>query len=62
MRAQVKDTVITVPPFFSAHERQAVLDAATLSNMNVLALINDYLAGKPRCSARVRMWGLPPQC
>eukprot|EP01117_Protostelium_nocturnum_P005009 TRINITY_DN1810_c0_g1_i1.p1 TRINITY_DN1810_c0_g1~~TRINITY_DN1810_c0_g1_i1.p1 ORF type:complete len:923 (-),score=444.06 TRINITY_DN1810_c0_g1_i1:147-2915(-) len=36
----VKDCVITVPPFWKHHERQAVLDAAKIGGWNVLSLLN----------------------
>jgi molecular chaperone DnaK (HSP70) len=35
----IKDVVITVPPFWAQDERQALLDAAELSKMNVLGLL-----------------------
>ncbi|KAI7870044.1 heat shock protein 70 family [Spinellus fusiger] len=40
----VKDTVITVTPFASQQERQAILDAAQLAGLNVLSLIHDETA------------------
>ncbi|XP_015912562.1 hypoxia up-regulated protein 1 [Parasteatoda tepidariorum] len=40
----IKDAVITVPPFFSQAERRAMLQAAKLSGINVLQLINSNTA------------------
>ncbi|KAM4704124.1 hypoxia up-regulated protein 1 isoform 2-T2 [Rhinophrynus dorsalis] len=40
----VKDAVITVPAFFNQAERRAVLQAAQLSGLKVLQLINDNTA------------------
>ncbi|KAG0170074.1 hypothetical protein DFQ28_002523 [Apophysomyces sp. BC1034] len=40
----VKDVVITVTPFMTQHERQAILDAAELAGLNVLSLIHDETA------------------
>ncbi|KAI8339485.1 heat shock protein 70 family [Chlamydoabsidia padenii] len=40
----VKDVVITVTPFATQHERQAILDAAELAGLNVLALMHDETA------------------
>ncbi|KAE8592424.1 hypothetical protein XENTR_v10018755 [Xenopus tropicalis] len=40
----VKDVVITVPAFFNQAERRAVLQAAQLSDLKVLQLINDNTA------------------
>ena len=39
-----RDCVISVPPFFSDVHRQAVLDAATIANLNCLRVINDNAA------------------
>lgn len=41
----IKDAVITVPPFFNQAERRAMLEAAKLSGLNVLQLINSNTAG-----------------
>ena len=38
---KVTDVVLTVPPFFTQHERDAVIDAAEIAGMKALALIND---------------------
>lgn len=38
------DAVLAVPPYFSAIERQAVLDAAKVANINCLRLINENTA------------------
>lgn len=43
----VLGAVITVPPFFSQFERQALLDGAELAGLKVLALIDDETAGTP---------------
>ncbi|KAI9492706.1 heat shock protein 70 family [Zychaea mexicana] len=40
----VKDVVITVAPFATQYERQAILDAAELAGLNVLSLIHDETA------------------
>jgi hypoxia up-regulated 1 len=40
----VKDLVITVPPFYTAEEKRAVLLAAELAGLRVLELISDGLA------------------
>ncbi|KAF9286428.1 hypothetical protein BGZ68_002900 [Mortierella alpina] len=40
----VRDVVITVPPFYSQFERQAVLEAAELAGLRVLSLIHDESA------------------
>ncbi|CAO3677928.1 unnamed protein product [Umbelopsis vinacea] len=40
----VKDVVITVTPFATQFERQAILDAAELAGLNVLALMHDETA------------------
>ena len=40
----LKDCVLTVPSFFTQHERRALLDAAELAQLNVLALINENTA------------------
>lgn len=42
--APIKDCVLTVPSFFTQHERRAFLDAATLADLNVLALIDENTA------------------
>jgi hypoxia up-regulated 1 len=39
-----KDCVLTVPSFYTQHERRALLDAATLAELNVLALIDENTA------------------
>ena len=40
----LKDCVLTVPSFYTQHERRALLDAAELAELNVLALINENTA------------------
>ncbi|KAI4130557.1 MAG: hypothetical protein LQ338_001705 [Usnochroma carphineum] len=40
----VKDAVITVPPYYTAVERRAVIMAADLAGLRVLSLISDGLA------------------
>ncbi|KAI8388389.1 heat shock protein 70 family [Radiomyces spectabilis] len=40
----VRDVVITVTPFATQHERQAILDAAELAGLKVLSLIHDETA------------------
>ncbi|KAH7485357.1 Heat shock 70 kDa protein 17 [Phytophthora ramorum] len=42
--APVKDWVLTVPTFFSQAQRQALLDAAEISGVRVLSLINENTA------------------
>nr|CAG8439267.1 9970_t:CDS:10 [Entrophospora candida] len=41
---EVKDSVITVPPYYNQFERQAILDAAEIAGLRVLSLINDQTA------------------
>lgn len=38
---RVTDVVITVPPFYTQHERDAVIDAAEIAGMKALALVHD---------------------
>ena len=38
------DVVIAVPPYYSAVERQAVLDACKIANVNCLKLVNEDTA------------------
>lgn len=40
----IRDCVITVPAFFTQHERRAVYDAAAIADMNVLSMIDDNTA------------------
>ena len=40
----VKETVITVPPFWGQDQRQAILDAADLAGLKVLSLMNENTA------------------
>ncbi|KAH7342642.1 Hsp70 protein-domain-containing protein [Rhexocercosporidium sp. MPI-PUGE-AT-0058] len=42
--SSVKDLVITVPPFYSAEEKRAVILAADLAGLRVLELVSDGLA------------------
>ncbi|CEG38420.1 protein heat shock protein [Plasmopara halstedii] len=42
--ASVKDWVLTVPTYFSQAQRQAMLDAADISGVRVLSLINENTA------------------
>ena len=39
-----RDCVLTVPSFFTQHERRALLDASALADLNVLALIDENTA------------------
>lgn len=39
-----KDLVLTVPSFYTQHERKALLDAAALADFNVLSLIDETTA------------------
>lgn len=41
-KVQVKDAVITVPPYFGQAERRALLQAAQLAGVNVLSLVNEH--------------------
>ena len=43
-QCKAKDCVISVPPFFDEQQRQAVLDAACIANLNCLRVINDHTA------------------
>merc|ERR1712038_319986 len=40
----ITDCVLTVPSFYTQHERSALLDAAQLADLNVLALIDENTA------------------
>jgi len=42
--AAIKDCVLTVPSFYTQHERMALLDAAELAGLNVLSLIDETTA------------------
>lgn len=44
VQGDVKDCVLTVPSFYTQHERRALLDAASLADLNVLALIDENTA------------------
>ncbi|XP_050071854.1 heat shock 70 kDa protein 4 isoform X2 [Anopheles maculipalpis] len=44
LKAQINDCVITVPSYFSNAQRQALLDAANISGLNVLRLMNETTA------------------
>jgi hypoxia up-regulated 1 len=44
VQGEVKDCVLTVPSFYTQHERRALLDAAALADLNVLALIDENTA------------------
>jgi len=41
---QLKDCVITTPPFFAQKERNALLEAARIAGFNVLSLLNENTA------------------
>ncbi|XP_062152185.1 heat shock 70 kDa protein 17 [Alnus glutinosa] len=41
-KVQVKDAVITVPPYFGQAERRGLLQAAHLAGVNVLSLVNEH--------------------
>ena len=41
---KIVDCVVTVPTYFTQHERQAVLDAASLIGLNVLSIIEEPTA------------------
>ena len=41
---KVRDVVITVPPFYSQYERDAVADAIEIAGLRTLALVNDGTA------------------
>lgn len=40
----VKDCVLTVPPYWTHRERQALVDAAEIAGLNVLSLLNENTA------------------
>lgn len=44
LRTKVKDIVISVPSYFVDSERRALLDAASITGLNVLKLMNDTTA------------------
>jgi hypoxia up-regulated 1 len=41
---KVRDVVVTVPPYYSQYERDAVVDAIEIAGLRTLALINDGTA------------------
>ncbi|KZT03291.1 actin-like ATPase domain-containing protein [Laetiporus sulphureus 93-53] len=41
---RVLDVVVTVPPYYTQHEREAVMDAIEIAGMRTLALVNDGTA------------------
>jgi len=43
-KTAIKDAVITVPPFWRATERRAMLSAASIAQLNVLSLMHDSTA------------------
>lgn len=43
-RGPIKDAVLVVPPFKTHHERQALINAAEIADLNVLTLINEGFA------------------
>ncbi len=44
VESTISDCVLTVPSFYTQHERRALLDAAALADLNVLALIDENTA------------------
>ncbi len=50
-----RDVVVTVPPFLTQQERQALLDAAAIAGLHVVALINDGTAGMYMRTSLTRM-------
>ena len=42
--SDVRDAIVTVPAFFTHHERKAIVDAAEISGMKVLATIDENAA------------------
>ena len=44
LKTQINDCVITVPSYFTNAERKALLDAAAISGLNVLRLLNETTA------------------
>ena len=41
---KVRDVIVTVPPFYSQYERDAVVDAIEIAGLKTLALVNDGTA------------------
>jgi molecular chaperone DnaK (HSP70) len=41
---ETKDVVVTVPDYFSAHERKAMIEALTIADLNCTSLINESSA------------------
>jgi hypoxia up-regulated 1 len=41
---KVRDVVVTVPPYYTQHERDAVVDAIEIAGLRTLGLINDGTA------------------
>ena len=50
----ITDVVLTVPPFWAQDERQALLDAAGLSKLNVLGLMNENTVREGQRGGRER--------
>lgn len=44
LKTQINDCVVTVPSYFTNAQRQALLDAANISGLNVLRLMNETTA------------------
>ena len=42
--SSIKDCVITVPPYWTHHERKALINSAKLAGLNVLSVINEQTA------------------
>ncbi|CDF36796.1 unnamed protein product [Chondrus crispus] len=43
-KAPVKDLVISVPVYYTEPQRRAILDAATIANVNILRVVNEHAA------------------
>lgn len=43
-KAPVKDLVISVPPYYTEGQRRALLNAATIADVNVLRVVNEHAA------------------
>ena len=47
---KVSDVIVTVPPYYTQFERDAVVDAIEISGLRTLALINDGTAIAVNCA------------
>lgn len=43
-KAPIKDLVISVPVYYTEAQRRAILDAASIANINILRVVNEHVA------------------